>query len=266
MIILVYNYRKYELDVNFKLDNRYFDKVICELEPFFEENNITEKDGLYSNENKVISVKFDEARQMYVLQVADITEGETGDFKEINAWLFDDTQTARDATAVGIDFANSLRKEFGIKRQRTNSGVIDLPTVTKGANIDIPSFTKKVLDVFPALKDEYKNHISIYGNFLYLNFFGEQLVPRIIRLFEEGTPKQIKKFYDVLADAYTKGDKDTVNTVVAVLTAAAYKNEKVTNGINDMLKENGHFLASFQMFVPVFAKNQKLKNALIKEN
>jgi hypothetical protein len=252
--------------VNFKLDNRYFDKVICELEPFFQENNITEKDGLYSNENKVISVKYDEARQMYALSVADVVEGNKGDFREINAWLFDDTQTARDATAVGIDFAASLRKEFGIKRKRTTTGMIDLPTVTNGSNVDIPSFTKKILDVFPALKDEYKNHISVYGNFLYLNFFGEQLVPRIIRLFEEGTPKQVKKFYDVLGNAYSKGDKDTVNTIVAVLTAAAYKNEKVTNGIKEMLKDNTHFLSSFQSFMPIFAKNTKLRNALVKEN
>ncbi len=252
--------------MNFKLDNRYFDKIIDELQPFFDEKGFSEKDGIYLNESKAISVNFDDARQMYALSVADIEEGNMGEFREINAWLFDDTQTARDATAVGIDFMASLRKEFGIKRQRTLGGIVDLPTVSKGSNIDIPSFTKKVLDIFPALKEEYKNHISVYGNFLYLNFFGEQLVPRIIRLFEEGTPKQIKKFYDVFEDPYTKGDKDTVNTVVVVLTAAAYKNEKVTNRIKEMLKDNTHFLSSFEMFIPVFSKNTKLKNALIKEN
>ena len=97
-----------------------------------------------------------------------------------------------------------------------------------------------------------------------MNFFGEHLVPRLVRLFEEGTKKQIKKFYDVAEDVYLKGDRDTVNTLVAVLVAAAYKNEKVTSAIKEMLCDNKHFLSSFENFVPFFAKNKKLLNALVK--
>ena len=258
-----------KININFvgeiRLDNKYFNNVIAELQPFFDENGITEKDGQYCSENKAIKVNYDDNRQMYTLSVADIAEGEISEYREINAWLFDDSQTARDAGAVGIDFANSLRKEFGIKRQRTTTGVIDLPTAYKEGNFNISNFAKKVLDVFPAMKEEYKNHIATYGNFLYLDFFGQYFVPRIVRLFEEGTKKQVKKFYDILEDAYVKGDKDTVNAVVAVLCAAAYNNEKVTEGIREMLSVDSHFLTSFNMFLPVFAKNTKLKNSLIKE-
>ena len=246
------------------MDNRYFENVIKELTPFFEENAIKAQDDIFVGENKAISVKYDEQRQMYTLSVAEITEGNIGEFNEINAWLFDDSQNAKDASSVGIDFANSLRKEFGIKHTRIANTNIELPTAVKGDVINISGFSKKMLDIFPALKEEYKNHISVYGNFLYLNFFGEHLVPRLVRLFEEGTKKQIKKFYDVAEDTYVKGDKDTVNTLIAVLTAAAYKNEKVTSNIKEMLSDNSHFLSSFEYFVPFFAKNKKLLSALIK--
>lgn len=244
------------------MDNRYFDNVIKELTPFFEEKEIKAQDDIFVSETKAISVKYDDARQMYTLSVAEINEGNVGEFTEINSWLFDDSQTARDASSVGIDFANSLRKEFGVKHTRAAN--IALPTATKGDVINIAAFTKKMLDIFPALKDEYKDHIAIYGNFLYLNFFGEHLVPRLVRLFEEGTKKQIKKFYDVAEDAYVKGDRETVNTLVAVLTAAAYKNEKATTAIKEMLDENKHFLNSFLYFIPYFAKDKKLLKALIK--
>ena len=83
-------------------------------------------------------------------------------------------------------------------------------------------------------------------------------------LFENGTKKQIKKFYDVLEDAYVKGDKDTVNIMIAVLCAAANNNENVTNAIKEMLSENKHFLNSFEYFIPFFAKDKKLIAALIK--
>ena len=246
------------------MDNRYFENVIKELEPLFDENGITEKDGVFVSENKAISVNYNEQRQMYTLSVADITDGNIGEYKEINSWLFDDSQNAKDAASVGIDFANSLRKEFGIKHTRLANANVELPTAVKGDVMNISGFAKKMLDIFPALKDEYKNHIAVYGNFLYLNFFGEFLVPRLVRLFEEGTKKQIKKFYDVAEDAYVKGDKDTVNTLICVLAAAAYKNEKVTNEIKEMLSQNSHFLNSFENFVPAFSKNKKLLSALIK--
>lgn len=246
------------------MDNRYFENVIKELEPLFAENGITEKDGVFVSENKAISVNYNEQRQMYTLSVADITDGNIGEYKEINSWLFDDSQNAKDAASVGIDFANSLRKEFGIKHTRLANANVELPTAVRGDVMNISGFAKKMLDIFPALKDEYKNHIAVYGNFLYLNFFGEFLVPRLVRLFEEGTKKQIKKFYDVAEDAYVKGDKDTVNTLICVLAAAAYKNEKVTNEIKEMLSQNSHFLNSFENFVPAFSKNKKLVSALIK--
>lgn len=246
------------------MDNRYLENVINELTPFFEENSIKEKDGVYLGETKAIAINYDEARQMFTLSVAEITDGNIGEYSEINSWLFDDTQNVKDAVSVGIDFANSLRKEFGIKHTRPSVANIDLPTAQKGDTMNITAFSKKMLDVFPALKDEYKNHVAIYGNFLYLNFFGEHLVPRLVRLFEEGTKKQIKKFYDVAEDTYVKGDNDTVNVLVALLAAAAYKNEKATAAIKEMLSDNSHFLKSFESFVPCLSKNKKLLAALIK--
>ena len=53
-------------------------------------------------------------------------------------------------------------------------------------------------------------------------------------------------------------------TQLTLLVAAAYKNDKVTEQIREMLAENKHFLNSFNMFIPVFAKNKKLLSALIK--
>jgi hypothetical protein len=128
----------------------------------------------------------------------------------------------------------------------------------------VTGFAKKMLDVYPTMKEEYKEHIAVYGNFLYINFFGESLVPNLKNTFENGSKKQIKKLYDVFEDAYLKGDKDTVNILVAVLCAAAYKNENITAAIREMLEVDKHFLASFDNLLPIFHKNKKLANALIK--
>lgn len=247
------------------MDNRYLDKVIGEIKPFLEEQGFKSANNKFESEEKIVAVNYDDARQMYTLSIAEKTEDGEPTFSEISAWLFDDSQNEKDATSVGIDFVATLRKELNVKVKRTASAsAIDLPTASKSDSMNITGFTKKMLDIFPSLKDEYKAHISVYGNFLYLNFFGEHLVPLIKNLFETGTKKQIKKFYDVLEDGYVKGDKDTVNVMVAVLCAAAYNNEAGKNGIKEMLAENKHFLTSFEGFLPVLSKNKKLLNALVK--
>ena len=52
---------------------------------------------------------------MYVLSAADIGEEGDGELKEIDAWLFDDSQNAKDAASVGVDFTATLRKNMGIR-------------------------------------------------------------------------------------------------------------------------------------------------------
>ena len=248
------------------MDNRYYENVINEMQPFLDEHGFkVAEDGIFANENKRIFVNYNDDRQMYTLSVADIGEDTTvSEFREINAWLFDDSQNAKDATAVGIDFVNSLRKELGIKIKRAVNNDIELPSASKSGAMTVIGFAKKMLDVFPTLKDEYKEHISVYGNFLYINFFGENLVPLMNNLFVTGTKKQIKKLYDVFEVAYVKGDRDTVNIMVALLCAASYKDEKATESVREMLSEDSHFLASYNNFIPVFANNKKLLAALIK--
>ena len=248
------------------MDNRYFDKVIEEMQPFLDEQSFKlSEDGSYKNDTRAVKVEYNESRQMYTLNVAEIADGEIGEFKEISAWLFDDSQTAKDAASVGMDFTASLRKNMGIKLKRTASGEeVELPTVSKIGSITVTGFAKKMLDFFPPLKDEYKDHIAQYGNFLYLNFFGEHLVPHIKNVLSSGNKKQIKKLYDILGDMYVKGDKDTVNTIVAVLCAAAYNDEKVQKTVEDMLAEDQHFLSSFKSFSAVMPKSKKLMAALVK--
>lgn len=241
------------------MNNRYYDKLIEEMQPFLDEQGFNKaENGCFQNKEKSINIKYDESRQMYLLLVADIEDEKIGEYTEINAWLFDDTQNAKDAVSVGIDFTASLRKLLGIKTKRVSNTEIELPSFSKGGSITITGFTKKMLDFFPSIKDSYKEHIAEYGNFLYLKFFGQYLVPQITIVLLSDNKKQIKKLFDLLDDMYIKGDKDTVNTVVAILCAAAYKDKKAGEIIRQSLEINKHFLTSFENFLPVFSKSKKL--------
>ena len=247
------------------MDNRYYDRVIEEMQPLFDEQGFkSQEDGSFKNDKKSVKVAYDEARQMYTLSAADIEDGNIGEYAEINAWLFDDSQNAKDAVSVGIDFTASLRKSLGIKVKRTAGAEVELPSLSKSGSITITGFAKKMLDFFPSIKEDYKIHIAQYGNFLCLNFFGEYLVPQIKAVLASDNKKQIKKLFDLLDDLYVKGDRDTVNTIVAILCAAAYNDEKATAEVRQALDSDKHFLSSFDNFLPVLPKSKKLSSALLK--
>lgn len=263
---MCYNTFKYFFGVK-KLDNRYFENVINEMQGFLEENGFAKlEEGSYQNDKLAAFVEYIDERQMFTLNIASVLEdGTLSDKKEVNAWLFDDSQNAKDAEAVGIDFVNTLRDSLGIKLTRTTAASsVELPKASNSDNVTINDFAKKMLDIFPALKDPYKEHIAKYGNFLYLHFFGEHLVPRMKNLFSEGTKKQIKKFYDVYDNAYVKGDRETVNLVVALLCAVAYEDEKIGEVIKETLADNNHFYTSYYNFSKDFKKNKKLFAILVK--
>ncbi|MGI6280048.1 MAG: DUF7674 family protein [Acutalibacteraceae bacterium] len=248
------------------MDNRYYDNVIAEMKPFLDENNFKPCDQGFENGVKKIAVKYDTDNQTYSLFVASKDEdGNYGEMRAVNTWLFDDTQNAKDAAAVGLDFTATLAKELGLKPVAgTVNPTVELPTISKDGAMTVSGFTKKMLDVFPDMKEAYKEHIAVYGNFLYVNFFGEYLVPLVKSLLAGGNKKQIKKLYDVFEDAYIKGDKDTVNIMIAVICAAAYNDEAAKKAAEDMMSADSHFLASYRNFASILPKNKKLMAALIK--
>ena len=241
------------------MDNRYIDKVLEEMSPFFEEQGFksTEK-GKYKNDTCEISIEYDDARQMYVLKKAEGAEG-----KEISAWLFDDSQTERDAVSVGIDFTETLSENLGVKKNSRARRLIDMPEMSKDG-ADINSFAKKVLDVYPQFKETYRAHIGKYGNFLYLNFFGETLVPQLKSVLNTGDKKSIKKIFTVFENTYITGDKDTVNAMVAVIAATVCDDERAQANLAVTLEDNKHLLNAVTSLAPKIKANKKLSSTLIK--
>lgn len=247
------------------MDNRFLENVLNEMQPFFDEHGFKAcEEGVYKNEKLAARVEYSDERQMFVLYTADITEDGTAEFGEANAWLFDDSQNVKDAEAVGIDFTETLRSTLGIKHTRSATVAVELPASSKDGIMTVAGFTKKVLDIYPQYKDEYKAHVAKYGNFLYLDFFSYTLVPQIKQTLKDGGKKPLKKLYELLENAYLTGDRDTVNTVVAVCAAAAYGDEELKAAVIALLDEDKHLQRGVIEFIPVIAKNKKIKASLIK--
>ncbi len=249
------------------MDNRYYDVVIAEMQSFIDENGFKETNGIFKNEGRAFKVEYDEARQMYLLLTAEVTEEGVGEFGEGSAWLFDDSQTEKDAPAVGIDFTETLKKQMGIKtvRAATAANAVDLPTVKKGEALNISGFTKRVLDVFPQYKESYKEHVAKYGNFLYISFFSDTLIVQIRAALIDGNKKQLKKIFELLENGYLKGDRETVDYICAAVAAVAAESAELKAAADDMLQSNTHFRDSVRSLTPIIAKKAKLNSVIDKK-
>ena len=250
------------MDVNI-LDNRYYDGVIAEMQPFLDEQGLKSADGAFANDKKSVVVEYNEDKQMYVLKCADIENGGVGEYATLSEFLFDDSQNEKDAAAVGIDFVEALRSSLGVKAKRAAASV-ELPTAQKGDSLTISGFTKRVLDIYTIYKEAYKAHVASRGTYLYMEFFAESLVPQIRAVLSSGEKKQVKKLYELLNDGYLHGDKETVNIVIACIAAAVYNDDALKVSALTMLEANAHFKTSVENFIPAFAAKKNLVSALVK--
>ena len=173
------------------------------------------------------------------------------------------THTTEKPTEEIFNYFKKL-ENMGIKIKRAVSAEIDLPSATKSGSYTISGFSKKLLDIYPAFKDEYKAHVAHYGSFLYLSFLGEHFVPQIKQTLLANDKKSVKKLIDFMSDCFNKGDRETVNAVVAVSAAAIYNDANLANNFFVGAENEKYYMEAVKNFLPVFPTNKKLVSLLIK--
>lgn len=245
------------------MDNRYYDKVLSEMLPFLEENGFKQADDNFLSDKKAINIKYDETKQVYNLFIADITDGNIGEFSLASSYLFDDSQTERDAASVGIDFVDTLRTKLGVKVVRKASlSDIDLPSAQKGDAVTVNTLTTKILAIYPALKDVYKQEINDKGKYLYLDFLTTYAVPEIRKTLDTANKKTVKKLIDTLTELFIHGDNDTSTVIVAILVSAIGKNEARFKAAVAHMESCSNLIASINNQISLLGRNKKFTAAV----
>lgn len=250
------------------MEQKCYNAVISEMKPLLDGQCFKADGDIFKNDNCAVRVSFDETAKMFVLSFATVTDGETEEFTELTRWLFDDNQTEKDAVAVGVDFADTLRGKLGVKKaaRTTTVGEVALPTVTKGDAVTITTLTQRLLATFPEFKENYKENVAKYGKFLYQDFYLTYFVPEIkaMLLDEKKNRKAVKKLFDMLWEMYVDGDSDTVDAVVLLISAAVYGEKSYIDLFKEYTEGKEHLHRSVDELLSIISKSKKLKQAIIK--
>lgn len=243
------------------MENRYLDVVLGELAAFFEENGFKEQDGVYSNGTKALKIEYDEGKSVYMLLVADVNEGEIGEYSTASTYLFTDEHNRKDAVSVGIDFLETARKAIGAKGVRRSAGETELPTANS-PTVSVNTLTAKLLAIYPELKETYKEETAAKGKFLYLDFYTTYFIPEIRKTLDEGGKKNVKKLIDMMCELFVTGDRAVTNLIVAVLAAAIGKDEKRFKTATERMEECPHLVTAVNNEILVLARNKKFQKAM----
>ena len=210
----------------------------------FKAQNVTSADSgelvkLYTGESTAYSVIYFKDKKHMVMRSCDAADGEPdNEWKTIATWMFDpNTDTEKEAESIGNDFVDNVSapvfKQVAHKKKKKKKDSDD-------GNGDPVFFSKRLVAVFPELRDEIREEQESYEEFRAVTFTKEMIVPKVQALMKSGDDKTIDKLSDILSGQYSYGDIDTRPLItIVILNSITDDDEKeaIKRNMSDDLKK-----------------------------
>ena len=203
----------------FEIVNKKFEAAVAPQG--FTAQNVTSADSrelvkLYTGETTAYSVIYYMDKKHMVLRSCDMNDGAPdNEWKTIATWMFDpETDSEKEADSIGNDFVDNVSapvfKQTTQKKKKKKKDSDD-------GNGDPVFFSKRLMAVFPELRDEIREEQESYEEFRAVTFTKEHIVPKVQELLNSGSDREIDKLAEVLSGQYSYGDIDTRPLITIVI-------------------------------------------------
>lgn len=203
--------------MDYKFMDNITNKVAEVLEPqgYIRQSVDSDKDyaALFTGESNAYMVMYNAQKKLTALKVCGINDGAPDNqWKSISTWIFDpETDSIKEANSIGNDFADSLstnKPRISNKGKKKNSD---------DGNADPKFFCKRMVNVFPELKEEIWEEEDGYNPFRGATFTEGHIVPRVNELLKTGNKQQIEKLASILNSQYSAGNLDTRSIITIIV-------------------------------------------------
>lgn len=180
--------------------------------------------SLFTSEAVAYSVVYYKKKKHMVLETCAMTdEGPDNDWKTLATWMFDpDTDTMKEAESIANDFDSIVAAPTRI---RTVKAAKKKKKDDEG-NADPLFFAKRLVNVFPELKEEIRNEEDCYYPFRGATFTRASVVPKVNALLARGNKQEIDKLSSILSAQYDAGDMDTRSIITIIVLNSIDSPEK----------------------------------------
>lgn len=245
--------------MNYSFMNSITDKVAAVIEPQgYQRQNVDSTNdyaSLFIGESNAYMVMYNPNKKLVALKVCGITDGEPDNqWKSMNTWIYDpETDGAKEANSIGNDFADALsggRPKPLNKSKKKNSD---------DGNADPKFFCKRMVNIFPELKEEIWEEEDGYNPFRGVTFVENKIVPKVNALVKTGSKSEIEKLATLISTQYSNGDLDTrsIITVVLLNDINPELDEKIEEYLSDDLKTAWKYAKRY--------RNKKVKPEKVKK-
>lgn len=219
--------------------------------------------GEFIGDLSCFQFRYDEERTLVILEYCSESNG---DYTELGSWLYDGTNP-KDVPTIVEDFSDVIAKKLGLKPSSGNTANVVMPTrAAAGSENTVDSLTQKMLAIFPAFKETYKEHVAEKGSFLYVSFFKETVVPELRTQSAESNTKTVTKVMKALAEIFYNCDRTTSDVICGVLIAGAFydKPDLFDEYTVDLKEEYPCFVTAGKAILAEAKNNKKYREMLAK--
>lgn len=248
---------------------------------FRKAKNQTEGAVTFSGKNGLYRVVVDAKKNLMLLECAGEDKGEATEFATISKSLFElETAELRDVRSGCNEVGDELHSLYGSVRKK-DLDKIKLPKAvsrTKAKNgivsYDVDSLANRFGTLYPELKDQIKQNIADYGEFLPEDFFMNYGTPKVLDVIQNGTKEEHKKLFKMLNEVYEDGTNE-VQDIIGVTILGAMRGDKKmmevadqymteymagpVHEINKITAKNGRMVKKLQS-PPPYKPKKKRKN------
>lgn len=241
--------------------NKVFETINESIEPFLTENGFKTvlPDGVkqgqtplkidgdiysmnYKSKGSAVLVEWNKKTKKMSLNCAYFEQGSSeGEYGQISLCLLDEnTSDERDLTSIVNDFDDSLRDRFGSaakpQAQKMMMKSVSRSAVMNGsASYDAKTLATRLATIFPELKEDVKDNVTKYGDFLPDEFFSKCASKYVVDAIRKGDKQLNKKLFKCLNEMYEDGNNE-VQSIVAVTILGGLNND------SELLKKAGEYM------------------------
>lgn len=155
------------------------------------------------------------------------------DCKQLSLWLLDTSvHDEKDVRSIANDFSETMEQNFA-KAKAKDISQVKLPhSVSKNqaksgvASYDAQTLGNRFVMIYPEYKDDLKQNLLDYGEFLAAEFSEKFIVPKMLEVLESGNEKEQKKLFMMFNDIYEDGLNEVQDLIAVVILSRMDNNEK----------------------------------------
>lgn len=205
---------------------------------------VSEKNGAsiltYGGKNGTIKIEYFEGKISLLCALSQSDSAVDQDFKKVSTSLFDiEAADHRDIKYIVNDFSDGINDTYGKKEKAKKLPQPVSKSAAKSGSVyyDLVTLGSRFVQIYPELKEYYKQNIEKYGEFLADDFFINYGNAKFRETVKQNDPIQMRKLFNMLNEVYNDGTNQTQSVIVVTILGSIYDDENLLANCVDYMDE-----------------------------